>query len=86
MCLRLAVSTAKDASAATYDGDAPRELMRMEQPFGNHNGGQIAFNPLAAPGSDDYGNLYISNGITVAASHPQFAFFVNAVRGGFAPA
>ncbi len=54
--------TAKDASAATYDGDAPRELMRMEQPFGNHNAGQIAFNPLAAPGSADYGNLYMSNG------------------------
>lgn len=54
--------TAKDASAATYDGDAPRELMRMEQPFGNHNGGQIAFNPLATAGTADYGNLYISNG------------------------
>ncbi len=54
--------TANDASAAIYDGEAPRELMRMEQPFGNHNGGQIAFNPLAAPGSNDYGNLYISNG------------------------
>ena len=51
--------TAKNPSAATYDGGAPRELLRFEQPFGNHNGGQIAFNPLAAPGSPDYGLLYM---------------------------
>ena len=38
---------ANDASASQYDGGSPRELIRMEQPFGNHNGGQIAFNPLA---------------------------------------
>ncbi|MCC3861652.1 PQQ-dependent sugar dehydrogenase [Pseudemcibacter aquimaris] len=54
--------TAKDASAPMYDGEAPRELMRMEQPFGNHNGGQIAFNPLATAGTAEYGTLYISNG------------------------
>lgn len=53
---------AKDANSAVYDGASPRELMRMEQPFGNHNGGQIAFNPLAEQGTADYGNLYISNG------------------------
>ena len=39
--------TAKNPAAAAYDGGAPRELMRFEQPFGNHNGGQLAFNPLA---------------------------------------
>lgn len=53
---------AKNASSETYDGDAPRELMRLEQPFGNHNGGQIAFNPLAMPGTADFGTLYISIG------------------------
>ena len=46
-------------SAATYDGGAPRELMRFEQPFGNHNGGQLAFNPLAEPNSAEFGLLYI---------------------------
>ena len=30
--------------------DAPRELIRFEQPFANHNGGHLTFNPLAAPG------------------------------------
>ena len=33
-------------AAATYDGGAPRELFRAAQPFANHNGGQLAFNPL----------------------------------------
>ena len=51
--------TAKDPAAATYDGDKPRELFRAAQPFGNHNGGQIAFNPLAKPGTPDFGLLYV---------------------------
>jgi len=53
--------TAKNPSAATYDGDLPRELMRFEQPFPNHNGGQLAFNPLVSPGHPDYGLLYIGS-------------------------
>jgi hypothetical protein len=51
--------TAKDAAAATYDGGPPRELFRAAQPFGNHNGGQIGFNPLAKPGTAEFGLLYI---------------------------
>ena len=54
--------TAKDPAAATYDGDAPRELFRAAQPFGNHNGGQIGFNRLAAPGSPEFGLLYVGLG------------------------
>jgi hypothetical protein len=50
---------ASDPAAATYDGNAPRELMRFQQPYGNHNGGQIAFNPLAEPGHEDFGLLYM---------------------------
>jgi glucose/arabinose dehydrogenase len=34
--------------------------MRLEQPFANHNGGLIAFNTTAAPGSADFGLLYVS--------------------------
>ncbi|MEX1181828.1 MAG: PQQ-dependent sugar dehydrogenase [Gemmatimonadota bacterium] len=52
---------ARTPGAATYDGGPPRELIRVQQPFGNHNGGQIGFNPTAAPGGDDYGLLYIGN-------------------------
>jgi hypothetical protein len=51
--------TARDASADTYDGGQPRELLRLEQPFGNHNAGHMAFNPLASPGDADYGMLYV---------------------------
>jgi hypothetical protein len=52
--------TAKDPKAATYDGGPPRELFRVAHPFRNHNGGMIAFNPRIAPGSPEYGLLYIS--------------------------
>jgi hypothetical protein len=52
---------ARDASRATYDGDPPRELMRLEQPFGNHNAGLIAFHPYVEPGDPDYGLLYVAS-------------------------
>ena len=42
-----------------YAGQPPRELVRFEQPFRNHNGGHLGFNPLAAPGSADFGLLYM---------------------------
>ncbi len=51
--------TADDPGATTYDGAPPRELFRIEQPFGNHNGGDLRFNPLAAPGDADFGLLYV---------------------------
>ena len=51
--------TARSPTAATYDGGAPRELIRFEQPFSNHNGGQIGFNPLSRPGDPDFGMLYV---------------------------
>jgi hypothetical protein len=53
--------TAKNAAAASYDGGAPKELFRVAQPFSNHNGGEIAFNDLAAPNSPDYGVLYVGS-------------------------
>ena len=51
--------TAKSASATTYDGGAPREVVRFEQPYANHNGGHLTFNPLAAPASPEFGLLYV---------------------------
>ena len=53
--------TAADPAAAVYDGGPPRELLRVEQPFRNHNGGQLGFNPLAAPGDPDFGLLYVGS-------------------------
>lgn len=54
--------TARNPSAARYDGSAPKELFRAAQPFPNHNAGQIAFNPLAQSGDQDFGLLYIALG------------------------
>lgn len=51
--------TASDPAAPTYDGGPPREVLRLEQPFRWHNGGQIGFKPLASPGDDDFGLLYV---------------------------
>jgi hypothetical protein len=51
--------TAKNPGGATYDGGPPKELMRFEQPFANHNGGHSTFNPLATPRDADYGLLYL---------------------------
>jgi len=53
--------TAKDPKAAAYDGGTPRELFRVAHPFANHNGGMIAFNPTARPGTADFGLLYIGS-------------------------
>ncbi len=52
--------TASDPSGNRYDGRPPRELLRIQQPFGNHNGGQIGFSPLPSPGDADFGMLYVS--------------------------
>ena len=51
--------TTEHPRALTYDGGPPRELIRFEQPFGNHNGGHLAFNPLSSPGEIEFGLLYM---------------------------
>jgi hypothetical protein len=53
--------TANTPTAEAYDGGAPRELFRIAHPFANHNGGEIAFNPLTKRGDPDYGLLYIGS-------------------------
>lgn len=52
--------TARTPGAGSYDGEAPRELIRLRQPFQNHNGGAITFNPTARQGSAEFGLLYVS--------------------------
>ena len=39
-----------------------REVLRIEQPYDDHNVGQIAFNPNSNPEDPDYGLLYIAMG------------------------
>ena len=62
--------TAKNPAAAKYDGGAPREVFRAAQPFGNHNGGQIGFNPLAAARSPEFGLLYVGLGDGGSGGNP----------------
>ena len=54
--------TAANPMNATYDGGIPREVIRIQQPYRNHNGGAIGFNSLAEAGDADYGLLYVSVG------------------------
>jgi hypothetical protein len=54
--------TAVTPGSSSYDGAAPRELMRFRQPYANHNGGAIAFNSTANAGSPEFGLLYIGVG------------------------
>jgi hypothetical protein len=51
--------SARDPAAARYDGEGPREVLRLEQPYANHNAGLIAFNPTATAGDPDFGMLYV---------------------------
>jgi hypothetical protein len=51
--------TAEHPEAVTYDGGLPRELIRYEQPVGNHNGGHLAFKSIASPGDAEFGLLYM---------------------------
>lgn len=51
-----------DPTAATATIVSQREVLRVAQPGRDHGAGTIAFNPNAAPGSADYGKLYIGFG------------------------
>jgi hypothetical protein len=51
--------TAKNPAGSTYDGGSPRELIRIRQPFANHNAGHLSFNPQAQPGTPEFGLLYV---------------------------
>lgn len=48
-------------AANSFTGTS-RELMRVASVHHFHNMGQVAFNPNASPGDDDYGLLYIGGG------------------------
>ena len=66
---------ATDPSSNTFAGTS-REILRIEEPYPDHNVGQLGFNPHAKPGDDDYGLLYIavadggSDGFPVSDTDP----------------
>lgn len=51
--------TAVDPAASIFSGKS-REILRVEQPYKDHNMGQLAFNPRAKPGDTDHGLLFIA--------------------------
>ena len=53
--------TADDSSANAFSGSW-RDIVRIEQPTPAHTTQEIGFNPLAVPGDEDYGLLYIGQG------------------------
>jgi len=54
---------------ATFEGTA-RELLRVGFDHGSHIMGDLNFNPLARPGDQDYGNLYVTEGEDYAGEIP----------------
>ena len=64
-----------DPSSNTFVGTS-REILRIEEPYPDHNVGELGFNPNAKPGDDDYGWLYIavadggSDGFPVSDTDP----------------
>ncbi len=52
---------ADDPGAPAFSGSVV-EVLRIEQPYADHNVGEIAFNPLARKGEADYGILYVATG------------------------
>ena len=66
---------ATNPGANTFKGTF-REILRIEEPYADHNVGQLGFNPNVKPGDSDYGMLYIaiadggSNGWPVSHTDP----------------
>ena len=54
------------------DAEQPyREILRIRQPFGNHNAGLITFSTVALPGDEDHGLLYVAIGDGGSGGDPQ---------------
>ena len=52
-------------------GQPFREVLRFDQPFGNHNSGLVAFNPTIDSSHNDFGNLYVAVGDGGSGGDPQ---------------
>jgi hypothetical protein len=50
------------ADPDAIDPTSAREILRVAEPYGDHNMAQISFNPLSQIGSSDYGLLYVAMG------------------------
>ncbi len=72
LLLEWATDTPASSTFEPADSDEPfREVLRFDQPYGNHNAGLIAFNTTAGPGHPDRNNLYIAIGDGGSGGDPQ---------------
>lgn len=74
--------TATDPSANAFAGTR-REILRVDLPGTKHGFQDIAFNPNAVPGDEDYGLLYLCLGDAAAVEegHPEWAHRLDSVLG-----
>ncbi len=53
-----------------FDSNSRRDILKVAQPFGNHNVGQIAFKPGTTRGDGEHGLLYLGSGDGGSANDP----------------
>lgn len=72
----------KDPSAFPFDGQR-RELMRINMAGPSHGVQELTFNPLAKPGDEDYGLIYlgVGDGGSVGAGFPFVANSIETIWG-----
>ncbi|MEM1099360.1 MAG: PQQ-dependent sugar dehydrogenase [Planctomycetota bacterium] len=51
-----------DPETLEFDANSRRDILKVAQPFSNHNVGQIAFKPGTQPGDPEHGLLYLGSG------------------------
>ncbi|MEM7578085.1 MAG: PQQ-dependent sugar dehydrogenase, partial [Planctomycetota bacterium] len=51
-----------DPDTLVFDPNSRRDILKVAQPFSNHNVGQIAFVPGTVPGDAEHGLLYLASG------------------------
>ncbi len=72
LLLEWATDTPASSTFLAADTGAPfREVLRLDQPWSNHNAGLIAFNTTAGPTHPDRNNLYVAIGDGGSGGDPQ---------------
>ncbi|MEM8783415.1 MAG: PQQ-dependent sugar dehydrogenase [Planctomycetota bacterium] len=59
-----------DPETLAFDASSRRDILKVAQPFSNHNVGQVAFKPGTQPGDPEHGLLYLGSGDGGSANDP----------------
>ena len=63
--------TQPNPNSDTYNGAAPREILRLDQNSNSHYGGGMTFDYNAEPGDENYGLLFFATGDGASAGDPD---------------